>query len=41
MWEVYDEYDDPGLYRFHSLEEAGDWVEDQDDPLTWRIRYSD
>jgi hypothetical protein len=42
MWIVYDEYDrDAEQHEFYSVQDAGDWVEASDDPLTWRIQYID
>jgi hypothetical protein len=44
MWYVYDEYAEGDLareYEFSSIQEAGDWIEASDDPLTYRIGYRD
>lgn len=43
MWYIYDEYDDSAtvIAEFHTLADAGDWVEQSDDPLTYRIGYRD
>lgn len=43
MWVVYDEYTGEAReeWRFAGIEEAAEFIENSDYPLTYRIRYED